>query len=149
VSPNPAVLNHFGHCVTDLGRSVRFYCELFGFEESRRMKVPDDPAAQLLGVSRPLGMEAVYLTKGGTTLELVNFDRPGNDPRRERGFTEPGLTHMSFCVDDPAATAAQAIELGGSDEAGTDVGAARFIRDPDGQLIELIVMAYRMSVPDG
>ena len=110
------------------------------------MTVPDDPAAQLLGVDKPLGMEAAYLVKDGTTLELLRFDRPGNEPRRTRDFTEPGLTHLSFCVNDPAATAAHAVELGGSDDAGTDVGAARFIRDPDGQRIELIVMGYRKSV---
>ena len=146
MSSSPAVLNHFGHCVTDLERSVRFYCELFGFEEKRRMAVPDDPSAQLLGVTKPVGLEAAYLVKDGTTLELLRFDRAGNEPQRQRDFTEPGLTHLSFCVDDPAATAARAVELGGSDDAATDVGAARFIRDPDGQRIELIVMGYRASV---
>jgi catechol 2,3-dioxygenase-like lactoylglutathione lyase family enzyme len=146
VSSSPAVFNHFGHCVTELDRSVRFYCELFGFTERRRMTVPDDPAAQLLGVDKPLGLEAAYLEKDGTTLELMAFGREGNAPQRQRAFTEPGLTHMSFCVDDPAAAAARAVELGGSEVEGSDVRAARFIRDPDGQPIELIVMAYRASL---
>lgn len=139
----PAVLNHFGHCVTDLDRSVRFYSALFGFEEKRRMTVPDDPTAQLLQVDKPVGLEAAYLEKDGTTLELLSFDRTGNAPARRRPFTEPGLTHISFCVDDPAATCARAVELGGTVVEGTDVGPAVFIRDPDGQPIELIVMAYR------
>jgi glyoxylase I family protein len=142
-----AVLNHFGHCVTDLDRSARFYCELFGFEEQRRLAVPDEPTARLLGLDPPVGLTACYLEKDGTTLELLRFEREHNPPARHRPFNEPGLTHLSFCVEDPAATAARARELGGSEVDGTDIGTARFIRDPDGQPIELIVMAYRSTLP--
>lgn len=141
-----AVFNHFGHCVTDLDRSSRFYCTLFGFEERRRMAVPDTPTSQLLSVEVPVGLNAAYLEKDGTTLELLRFERPGNPPPRHRPFNEPGLTHMSFCVDDPAGTGRRAVELGGSLVEGSDVGAAMFIRDPDGQAIELIAMAYRSTL---
>ncbi len=134
---SPAVLNHFGHCVTDLDRSSRFYCSLFGFTESRRIEAPDDPTSQLLSVEKPVGLRAAYLDKDGATLELLAFDRPGNPPARGRPFTEPGLTHMSFCVED----------LGGSVIDGTDIGGmAVMIRDPDGQPIELLPMAYRASI---
>lgn len=144
--PSPAVFNHFGHCVTDLDRSSRFYCELFGFEETRRITVPDQATAQLLSVAEPVGLSAAYLEKDGVTLELLVFDRPGNPPARPRSFTEPGLTHMSFSVDDLAQTCRAASELGGSVVEGTDIGAAVMIRDPDGQKIELLPMAYRASI---
>jgi catechol 2,3-dioxygenase-like lactoylglutathione lyase family enzyme len=137
------VLNHFGHCVTDLERSIRFYTSLFGFVEKRRLTVPDTGTAELLGVEKPVGLTAAYLEKDGTTLELLWFDRPGNPPWRRRPINEPGLTHMSFSVPDMAATAAAAVELGGSLIEGSDIGVARFIRDPDGQAIELLTMAYR------
>jgi catechol 2,3-dioxygenase-like lactoylglutathione lyase family enzyme len=141
-----AVFNHFGHCVTDLDRSVRFYTTLFGFVEKRRMTVPDGATAPLLSLPAPVGLTAAYLEKDGSVLELLLFDRPGNPPARRRAFNEPGLTHMSFCVDDPAAAAAAAAELGGSRVEGADVGAALMIRDPDGQVIELIAMAYRSTL---
>ncbi len=143
----PAVLNHFGHCVTDLDRSSRFYCTLFGFTETRRIQVPDDPTSRLLSVEKPVGLRAAYLEKDGTTLELLCFDRPGNPPARPRPFTEPGLTHMSFCVEDLAAVCAEVVELGGSVIEGTNVGGmAVMVRDPDGQPIELLPMAYRASI---
>jgi lactoylglutathione lyase len=142
-SPAPSVFNHFGHCVTDLDRSSHFYCTLFGFIEKRRITLPDQPTATLLSIEPPVGLSAAYLEKDGAVLELLSFDREGNPPARHRPFTEPGLTHMSFCVDDPKATAAEAVELGGSVVEGSDVGAALFIRDPDGQAVELIGMAYR------
>ena len=92
--------NHVGHCVTDLERSRRFYEEVLGFTHKYDLPVPDAPASQLLRVPAPVGMTAVYLELDGFTLELLRFDREGNDPQRERSFTEPGLTHLSFTVAD-------------------------------------------------
>jgi lactoylglutathione lyase len=141
-----AVFNHVGHCVTDLARAQRFYEEVFGFEFTRRLEVPDQPADQLLRIEAPLGMTAVYLRKGGLILELMGFDRDGNAPVRTRPFNEPGLTHLSISVEDIHATAARAEELGGEILHDTDIGAAVFVRDPDGQLVELLPTSYRRSI---
>ena len=140
------VVNHVGHCVTDLERSRRFYQELFGFELVRELKVPDRPSDRLLQVDAPLGLSALYLRKDSFVLELLHFDRPGNPTSRKRPINEPGLTHLSFSVDDIHDVAARANRLGGTVVEETDVGAAIFIRDPDGQLIELLPMAYRSSL---
>jgi catechol 2,3-dioxygenase-like lactoylglutathione lyase family enzyme len=145
----PAVLNHIGHCVADLDRSQRFYEALFGFAVVRELKVPDQPSDRLLQVAAPLGMTALYLRKGGFVLELLHFDRPGNPPARPRPMNEPGLTHLSFSVDDIRQVATRAVALGGTVVEETDIGAAVFIRDPDGQLIELLPMAYRASIGEG
>lgn len=139
-----SVFNHVGLCVTDLARSRRFYEELFGFALRNELTVPDGPTAKLLSVTPPVGLSAVYLERDGFVLELLHFDRPGNAPQRARDFTEPGLTHLSVSVDDIAATCAQVAELGGEVLVDTDLGGmAVMIRDPDGQLIELLPMSYR------
>jgi catechol 2,3-dioxygenase-like lactoylglutathione lyase family enzyme len=141
-----SVINHAGNCVTDLDRSIRFYTEVFGFEFERRLQVPDSPSDRLLRIEPPVGLTAVYLRKDQFTLELLHFDRPGNPAARERLMNEPGFTHLSFSVDDVPGTASKAAELGGEIVAGTDVGAAVFIRDPDGQLLELLPMSYRRAI---
>ena len=135
--------NHVGLCVTDLERSRRFYEEVLGCTFQRDLSVPDGPAGQLLRVEPPVGMTAVYLARDGFVLELLHFDRPGNAPQRERSFTEPGLTHLSFSVDDITASAARAAELGGEVLTDTEIpGLAIMVRDPDGQLLELLPMSY-------
>lgn len=136
--------NHLGHSVRDLDASRRFYTELFGFTVRNELTVPDDVAAKLLRVAPPVGLSAVYLELDGFVLELLHFDRSGNAPARERDLTEPGLTHLSFCVDDVADACRRVTELGGEVLADTAIGGfAVMIRDPDGQLLELLPPSYR------
>lgn len=139
-----SLVNHVGLCVTDLDRSRRFYEEVFGCTHRDDLRVPDAAASRLLRVPEPVGLTAVYLERESFVLELLHFGRGGNDPRRDRSFTEPGLTHISFSVDDVAATCAKVAELGGEVLAETDVGGqAIMVRDPDGQLLELLPRARR------
>ena len=134
-----AVWNHVGHHVADLDRAVRFYEGVFGFVERNRIEVPDSASSTLLRVAEPVGLTAVYLVLDGTVLELLHFDRAGNHPVRERPFTEPGLTHVSFTVDDVAGACSRVLALGGEVLDDTDMwGRAVLVRDPDGQILELL-----------
>lgn len=143
-----AVFNHLGQCVTDLNRSRRFYVEVLAFTPLREIHPPDDLSAKLLRLEPPLGMTACYLERDGLVLELLAFDGEGGAPlpARERVMNEPGLTHISVSVDDIPATCAAVREHGGEVLDDTDIGSGIFVRDPDGQLIELLPMAYRDSL---
>jgi len=138
--------NHLGHCVTDLARARRFYEELLRFAFWYQVEPPDESSAALLRVNEP-GLTACYLVRDGLVLELLHF-AGGAEPSRERVVNEPGLTHISLSVDDIAATCARVPEFGGEVLADTDIGVAVFVRDPDGQLIELLPMAFRSSLPE-
>ena len=140
------VANHVGLCVSDLERSRRFYEEALGFAFQRDLRPPDDLTGKLLDVPSP-GLTAVYLTMGAFVLELLHFARPENPPFRPRVFNEPGLTHLSLSVDDIPATLESVRACGGSVVESSDLGMAVLVRDPDGQLIELLPMAYRESLP--
>ena len=136
--------NHVGQCVTDLERSKRFYCELFGFAFEREITPGDEGSAQLLSLTPPLGMTAAYLVRDGLVLELLHFSADGQTlPFRPRTMNEPGLTHVSLSVDDIDEVCARLPTYGGEVVEGSNIGAAVFIRDPDGQLVELLPMAYR------
>jgi lactoylglutathione lyase len=139
-----SVFNHVGQCVADLDRSIAFYTGLLGFEVDRTFDVPDPAAVALLGVPAPVNCRAVYLRRGDFQLELMRFDREGNPGFTERVFNEPGLTHLSVSVDDLDAVRASVADLGGTIV--SDLGVALLVRDPDGQLLELLPMAYREQV---
>ncbi|MDZ4825552.1 MAG: VOC family protein [Actinomycetota bacterium] len=142
-----SAFNHLGQCVTDLERSKRFYCELLGFTLERELNPPDDLSAPLMGLTAPLGFTASYLVRDGLVLELLHFAAEGKvQPFRPRTMNEPGLTHISLSVGDIPAVLARISEYGGEVVAGTDIGNAVFVRDPDGQLVELLPMAYRQRL---
>lgn len=136
------VVTHVGLAVTDLERSEAFYTAVFGFTRLRDLSPPEGVTSRLLRVPRPLGLTAVYLGCGEFVLELLHFERDGNAAAREREMTEPGLTHLSIRVDDIAATTALATAHGGQVLEDTDVGAAILVRDPDGQIVELVAARH-------
>jgi len=139
-----SAFNHVGQCVTDLERSKRFYCELFGFTLEREIKPPDESSAQLMSLTPPLAMTAAYLVRDGLVLELLHYGAAGQTQAfRERAMNEPGLTHLSLSVDDIDAVCARVGDYGGEVVASSHIGAAVFVRDPDGQLVELLPMNYR------
>lgn len=139
-----SVFNHVGQCVTHLDRSRRFYVDVLGFELWRELTLPDSGADRLLRLTPPLDMTACYLRRDGFVLELLHFAGSGAAPLpfRERTMNEPGLTHVSVSVDDIDETCRRAVEYGGQVLEDTNLGEAVFIRDPEGQLVELLPMSY-------
>ena len=142
-----ALVNHVGHCVTDLERSRRFYVEAIGFKPWFDLQPPDEPSSRLLRLSTPLGMNCAYLRLGDFVLELLEFTSSGTVATEPRVMNETGLTHLSFAVDDVPAACERVEALGGTVLADTDLGGAIFVRDPDGQLLELLHASYRNQLP--
>lgn len=134
-------LTHVGLCVSDLERSLHFYQEVFGFKEDSarpRLAMEGEPAASLVGLP-DVSLQAVYLQRDGTTLELLAYPRPGTLlADAPRPMNRPGLTHLSFAVEDPDAVAQRALAAGGRVLPATHIGVALFILDPDGTRIELV-----------
>ncbi len=144
-----ATYNHIGQVVTDLDRSKRFYQEVFGFTFWHEIQPPDEATSKLNCLEPPLGITASYLVLGPLVIELMHYSAPGaGAPYRKRTMNEPGLTHLSISVDDVRATAEKAVEYGGEIIEETDLnGLALFIRDPDGQLLELLPESFREHLP--
>ena len=140
--------NHTGQVVTDLERSKRFYQEVLGFQFWYEISPPDAMTAKLNCLEPPLEITASYLTLDGFALELMHYAAAGAAaPYAPRAMNQPGLTHLSISVDDVRATAEKAAEYGGEIVEASDIGVALFIRDPDGQLLELLPATYRAGLP--
>jgi lactoylglutathione lyase len=143
------VMNHMGQCVSDLERSRAFYENALGFTYWRTLELDDSPSDKLLQLQSPLGFRALYLKQGTFVLELLHYAGAGAAPApyRPRPMNELGLTHISLSVDDIPATCALVEQHGGEILHDTQLGGASlFVRDPDGQLIELLPMEYAERV---
>jgi catechol 2,3-dioxygenase-like lactoylglutathione lyase family enzyme len=136
--------SHVGICVSDLDRSVRFYCEGLGFElvQSHTVGQEFGPLMEIDDVV----LQSRFVRRDGTSLELLHFDSPGHsgEPVR-RPMNQLGLTHLSLRVADLDAVAQVIESLGGTvvRSTRTSFGATDgldfvYCTDPDGTRIELM-----------
>ena len=140
---------HVGLCVTDLARARAFYEQAFGFTfwwETTPEDLPDHAVSTLLQLEEPVGLHAVYLVRDGLVLELLAYRPERYAPPRTRTMAEPGLTHISLAVPDVEVAIERVEQCGGTVLRDTLMGAV-MVRDPDGQLIELVRAAWRESRP--
>jgi catechol 2,3-dioxygenase-like lactoylglutathione lyase family enzyme len=137
--------SHFGICVSDLDRSLRFYCDGLGFEQvaSHQVGAEFDALMEVEAVE----VESRMISRDGITIELLGFVSPdvtGDGSRRP--MNQLGLTHLSFRVDDVEEVASTIEEVGGTVVRSTrttlDLGEIRldflYCTDPDGVRIELM-----------
>jgi len=146
---------HIGICVTDLERSVRFYRDLLGFAHRSALRVQGEPSDTLLRL-RGVDLEAVYLERDGTRIELLHYAAPAAvGDGRPRPMNGRGLTHLSLRVDSVEETVATLRAAGTHVLDDTliempDFGAAAiFVADPDGTLIELVQSPGDLEAPPG
>lgn len=138
------VLVHVGLTTNDLARSVRFYVEALGFGFDRELSIGAEQVDALLHLEPRSDLRAVYLRLGAFTLELMQFDPAAEACAGDRRFNQTGLAHLSIAVADMAAAIDRVEATGGS--VGGRVGRACIVRDPDGQLIELLDMGVHEDI---
>jgi catechol 2,3-dioxygenase-like lactoylglutathione lyase family enzyme len=141
--------SHLGLCVSDLARSMRFYCDGLGFVPAERFELDSDTLAGLaesLEVAAPASMTSQFIRSGGMAIELLHYRTPPASGRPSSSRGALGLTHLAFHVDDLATAVARAVEHGGSvlestrGSLGVDLV---FIADPDGTRVELMQQPER------
>lgn len=131
--------HHAAVTVSDLDRAVAFYRAAFGLSVADRFEVSGEAFATAVGVDGAEG-SFVHLDAGGARVELVTFD-PQGEHRDGGQLNEPGTSHVGLETDDVDAVVAdlpEAAEL--VSEPQTTASGARvvFLRDPDGNLVELL-----------
>jgi lactoylglutathione lyase len=141
-----AVFNHVGLCVADRERSRRFYEGLLGFQFWWELDAPDEGTSQLLGLSGPVGLHATYLVRDGLVLELLDYSGRSVTVA-DRAMDQVGLTHISFSVSDLRGVLSRVAEFGGVVVDGTVSPGSAMIRDPDGQLLELLADGWLSVLP--
>ena len=87
--------SHLGICVSDLERSVRFYCEGLGFELVQSHTVGPE-FGRLMEVD-DVALQSRFVRRDGVSIELLHFDSPGHsgEPAR-RPMNQLGITHLSL-----------------------------------------------------
>ena len=116
-------LSHIGIRVHDLARTRAFY-ECLGFAWAWGPAGPEPVAA----MTHPSGLELNFILNAP---EAASPNILMDVPQKHAG-----ITHIALAIDDVAATRAS-LEAAGIKISGARGTAALFVRDPDGNVIEL------------
>jgi catechol 2,3-dioxygenase-like lactoylglutathione lyase family enzyme len=135
--------SHVAITVADLNRTVRFYADVFGAPVVG-VNCDHDPARlrTFFGVESDAPELKIGWIRvpGGATIEVFEF-RPGR-PGQDVEWSRQGLTHLSFNVRGTdrwhRSLVEKGVEIVSPPEASPKGHTFFFVKDPDGNLIELI-----------
>lgn len=131
--------HHYGVTVTALDRAVAFYRDVLGLDVLDRFTVSGEAFASGVGVDGATGRFA-HLDAGSARVELVEYD-PEGEETDGRPVNQPGAKHLGLAVEDAEAfheelpDDVETISPPRTTESGATI---LFVRDPEGNLIELI-----------
>jgi lactoylglutathione lyase len=131
-------IGHTAFFISDLERSLDFYCNKLGFREAFRLDREGTPSPWIV---------YIQITPG-QFVELFPGASGENTPR------PLGYNHFCLLVDDMAATlkelASRGLPITGEPQLGMDHNVQYWIKDPDGNAIELmqIVSASPQAAAD-
>jgi lactoylglutathione lyase len=142
---------HFSFTVSNLERSIDFYCGLLGMQLRLCQDQHNEYTRKLVGYPdanlkvAQLSMPDVSIGPSGHVLELVQFVAPILPPHPP-GTGHPNSAHMAFTVDDIQAEYTRLREAGvtfRSEPIGIAAGVNRggatvYFLDPDGVTLELL-----------
>jgi len=123
-------LAHTALNVSDMEKSIAFYCNVLGFEKAFEMNRPETKEPWI-----------VYLYAGGSQFIELFY---GGVNYREYNDENIGFSHLCFEVSDINAIAEQIIKAGWELDRpvkfGIDNNWQCWVRDPDGNRVELMQM---------
>jgi lactoylglutathione lyase len=136
--------SHVGICVSDLDRSMQFYCGGLGFEPAERYELSSESMPgidRVMEIAPPVTFVSQMIRRGAVKLELLAYsgNPPTGSPSASRA--QLGFTHLSFFVDDVDKAARVLVEHGGTvlEPTRYDQGIQLvFLADPDGTRVELM-----------
>lgn len=142
------VPHHVGICVSDLERSLRFWCEGLGFETTMVPPVGSQ-WSDALEIGGEVEFTAHFIRKEGFEFELLHYARPGSHGSPSAIRNQLGFTHLAMNVDDLDGAIELLVGLGGTYLASTrtrfespdGVTELCFVADPDGVRVELITQS--------
>lgn len=140
--PQSRGVHHAGVTVSDFEAAVRWYHEHFGFLLVTEMTLEGESADQLAALYGRTGLTVRFgfmRGRDGSILEVFQFDPP--EPASPAVWNRPGYTHVAISVSDVHGWVRRLTERGVEfvTEPQFTAGAHWvFLRDPDGNLVELI-----------
>lgn len=138
-------MGHVAFATHDLKRLVGFYAALLGVEPQFSPRLRGSERYDRVTGLRGVDVLAAWVRGSNLALEFWQYLSPGTVARTDdRPVSDLGYSHVAFEVDDLDGAFARAVALGARPHGPPeDLGRARaaYLRDPDGNVLELIAWA--------
>jgi glyoxylase I family protein len=139
--------DHTGITVSDLERSLEFWCDVLGFELSHRAHQKGELAEKITGVAGAEILIAVVKAPGHK-IELLEYRAPADRKKLDARPCDVGSVHVALIVDNLGMVlekiAASGWKAAGKPQTltvGPNAGKrVIYVRDPDGTTIEFMQM---------
>ena len=140
-------IGHMSFCVSDIERSIRFWCDGLGFERLHGRELYGSSWKRILEIEGDFLLATQFIRRGHVTIEFMAFKKPGHIGSGERrAMNKLGFTHLAIWCEDIDAVEKRVVEYGGAvvEESRTTFdhpklkGKWLFCTDPDGIRIELV-----------
>lgn len=157
-----ANFTHFAISVSDMQKSLHFYCDGLGFEASEReTTIPAVPANSKTGTRAFPEFRMRFIRRNGIQVELVHTEEEqrsaANEPSKALNAFPRGFSHLAIKVGDVMGMAKRLEEFGGTVDwdariefplKGGGKCTALFLTDPDGVRVELNDVPPTKRFPD-
>lgn len=135
--------HHTAMSVTDLDRSIHFYCELLGMKLDWRIDHKKSEALEKVVGLRNVDVSYAMLSGWGGRIELFQYHSPEGKPYPpDKPVCEKGITHFAFQVEDINALherlLAQGVRFNTPPQVIRPGVKATYFHDPDGITLELV-----------
>jgi len=138
-SPSDPAAHHVGITVRDLDRAIPFYRDVLGLGVLDRFSVSGPEFAAAVGVEDATGSFA-HLDADGARVELIEYD-PEGEVLADEEVNQPGATHLGLStasVDEVYESLPTSVETLSEPQTTESGSRILFVRDPEGNLVELI-----------
>lgn len=135
------IADHYGIVVSDIDRALEFYRGTLDMEVIQEISQQSDQFSRAIGLENT-NVELVFLDADGFTIELVQYHHPTNGSVNENSSPNSvGRAHFCVGVDDIDSIYEDLqsdVEFISSPQELDNGVKLAFMRDPDGNLVELL-----------
>ena len=136
-------IRHTGIVVSDIDKSIKFYCDLLGFEIKKDMLESGEYIDNFSALQDAKVRTVKMSLENGDMVELLYYKSHPEKPDFSRPITTIGCSHIALTVEDLDETyrhlTDSGVEFNSPPQYSPD-GFAKvtFCKDPDGSLVELV-----------
>jgi len=143
-------MHHTAISVTDLNRSIRFYCDQLGMKVEWQIDHRQSEALEKVVGLKNVDVSYAMLSGWGGRIEIFQYHSPQGEPYPpDKPVCDKGITHVAFQVEDIDGLCGKleshGVRFNSPPQVARPGVKVAYFHDPDGVTIEFVQYSYGFS----